>query len=130
MYATRLTSPSQSLMSTVSCILMESHSVSTVIDCWLILTHWLTTRKFVQNVQEQQISLKNRGSLINVLTATRDTQALLMWSAIASPNILMYSCTRMDAFGTHMDTSCTQTDLFCTQIVHICFLSFILYCTS
>ena len=105
-------------------------SVSTVIDCWLILNHWLITRRFVQNVQEQLISQKNRGSHTSVLIATRDTHALLMWSTIASPNILTYSCAQTDAFGDRMDTSCTQMDLFCAWIVHICFLSFILYCTS
>ena len=102
-------------MSTASCILMESHSVSTVIGCWLIPNHWLTIRRFVQNVQEQLISLKNRGSHTSVLIATRDTHAPLMWSAIASPNIPIYSCAQTDAFGNHTDTSYTRTVTYCTR---------------
>ena len=115
MYATRLILPSQSLMSTSSCILMESHSVSTVIGCWLIPNHWLTTRRFVQNVQEQLISLKSRGNHTSVLTVTGDICAPLMWSAIASPNILMYSCTQIDAFGGRSDTFCTRIVTYCTH---------------
>ena len=105
---------------------LESYCVSIAIDCLLILNHCLSIRRFVQNILEQLISQKSRGNHTSVLTATRDIHMPLMWSAIASPNILMYSCTRTDAFGSRMDTSCAQMVTFCTWNVHICFVSFYL----
>ena len=125
-------------MITASCILLGRHSASTVTSCWLIPNHWLTIRRFVQNIQEQLISQKNRGSHTSVLIATRDTHTPLTWSAIASPNIPIYSCARTDAFGNHTDTfcahtvtyctrsdiapgtCCTRSDVFCTQTDHAC----------
>ena len=102
-------------MSTASCILLGSHSVSTATGFSLIPNHWLTIRRFVQNVQEQLISQKNRGSHTSALIATRDTHAPLMWSAIASPNIPIYSCAQSDAFGNCTDTSCARTVTYCTH---------------
>ena len=101
-------------MSTASCILLGNHIVSTVIGCWLVPNHWLTIRRFVQNIQEQLISQKSRGNHTSVLTATRDIHVLLMWSAIANPNIPMYSCAWTDAFCGRTDTSCAWMDTFCT----------------
>ena len=102
---------------------LESYHVSIVIDCLLILNHCLSIRRFVQNVLEQLISQKSRGNHTSVLTATRDIHVLLMWSAIASPNIPIYSCARTDAFGSRMDTSCARMVTFCAWIVHICSVS-------
>ena len=82
-------------MSTVRCTSLESYRVSIAISCLLILKHCLYIRRFVQNVLEQMILLKRKGNHISVLTAARDIHVPLMWSAIASQSIPIYSCGRM-----------------------------------
>ena len=82
-------------MSTVRCTSLESYRVSIAISCLLILKHCLYIRRFVQNVLEQMILLKRKGNHISVLTAARDIHIPLMWSAIASPSISIYSCSQM-----------------------------------
>ena len=86
---------SQSSMSTARCTSLESYRVSIAISCLLILKHCLYIRRFVQNVLKQMILLKRKRNHISVLTAARDIHVPLMWSAIASPSIPIYSCGRM-----------------------------------
>ena len=88
-------------MSTVRCTSLESYRVSIVISCLLILKYCLYIRRFVQNILEQMILLNRKGNHISVLTAARDIHVPLMWSTIASPSILIYSCGGMwwDAVG-------------------------------
>ena len=111
-------------MSTVRCTSLERYRVSIAINCLLILKHCLYIRRFVQNVLEEMILLKRKRNHISVLTAARDIHVPLMWSAIASPSIPIYSCG-----GMRWDSYIWQSDeYFSHELTHLYSLSVFDYC--
>ena len=117
-------------MSTARCTSLESYRVSIAISCLLILKHCLYIR-FVQNVLEQMILLKRKRNHISFLTAARDIHVPLMWSAIASPSIPIYSCgwMRWDSYIWQSDGYIWWSDeYFLQELTHLYSLSIFDYC--